>query len=80
MFSYFYNKYKSLIEKVNKHPYENNMTYSKHFNHAINMSFKLAYAGVAVFIHAIYPPVHEKTASIIIKDLYFQNLNNIKKN
>ncbi len=74
MITYIYNKFCSTINNIYKHPNENNMTYLQHFNHAIKMSGKLAYASIAVFSHAIYPPIHEKTASSIISDLYFENL------
>ncbi len=81
MYYYFYNKYKNFVDLVTKHPNENNMNYITHFNHAISMSYKLAHASVSVFIHAFYPPIHEKTASTIIKDLYLQNLEReIKRN
>lgn len=60
------------IKHVNKHPTEKKMTYIQHFKHAIEMSFNLAYASFSVFIHAIYPPVNQNTASDIIKYLYSQ--------
>ncbi len=72
MFQKTYNKLDIILKYINKHPTEKNMTYIEHFKHAIHMSYKLAYASVSVFIHAIYPPVNQNTASDIIKKLHSQ--------
>lgn len=62
--------YNKIIDYITDHPRKNNMSYTKHLCHAIELSLKLGYASICVFIHAIYPPMNETVATDIIKELY----------
>ena len=52
-----------------KHPAESGETYLQHLFTALKYSFSLAWASMAVFIHAFFPFLHQNTASSICRDI-----------
>jgi len=48
-----------------------NESYFLHMKHAIKYTIKLAYATTSVAIHAVFPFLHQDTASKIAGDIYF---------
>jgi hypothetical protein len=52
-----------------KHPEDNDLTYTEHFKRSIKFSLKMFYGSAALFIHAFFPFMFEKTGSRIIIEL-----------
>lgn len=52
-----------------QHPKENHQTYLEHFKFALRFSTKLIIAGIAVFIHSIFPFLLVDYGSCIVKEL-----------
>ncbi len=63
------------MSKVDKyflnHPRSVGETYMEHQGFAVAVSLKLFIAATACLIHALVPALFERTASRIVRDVYF---------
>jgi Family of unknown function (DUF6356) len=53
-----------------RHPHAAGETYRQHFAVAMGVSRQLAGASIAAFVHALFPPAHQHTASDRIHGLH----------
>lgn len=58
-----------IVNLFTKHPEENELTYTEHFRRSIKFSIKMFYGSTALFIHAFFPFLFEKTGSRIVMEL-----------
>lgn len=54
------------------HPKERGMTYSEHWCHAIQLSYRMWYGSACSFLHAFFPFVCKTSGTRIIKRLYLE--------
>ena len=55
------------------HPKENGMTYSEHWRHAIQLSYRMWYGSACLFLHAFFPFSFQTNGTRIIKTLYIES-------
>ncbi len=53
----------NIIDKFNKHPFENNETYLQHLYRAVRLSFSLFRISFYCIIHAFFPFIFVQSAS-----------------
>ena len=63
-----------MFKGINNHLKKSNETYFSHVIWAFKAGFRLVWAGIASFIHGIFPNLFPGTAAKTVIDLYHERL------
>lgn len=66
--------YQSFYRRFTEHPRKERMTYCRHLFRTLYTSYQMAKGSLSLLIHAIYPAALPYHGEMLIKDLYYDQL------